>query len=86
MIHRDIKIENVMLTNDGTGNIVAKIGDFGLHALVPAKTHRQELTSSKKILRKTSKVFLQHARSVKEGKITYVEDLFKLSGKTGSLM
>jgi len=90
VIHRDLKIENVMLTQEG-GHTIAKIGDFGLHALVPAKKQMQAVTpSTKEIVRQTSKIFTDQARSFtmnkRRNKPLATEDVFKLSGKTGSLM
>jgi len=88
VIHRDLKIENVMLTADNQGQITAKIGDFGLHALVPAKKKsiRMSGMKPKKVVKQTSKVFLQQAKSIKQGKKSYSDEVFRLSGKTGSLM
>lgn len=35
IIHRDVKLENVLLTRDAdTGQLVAKLADFGVHALM----------------------------------------------------
>jgi len=90
VIHRDLKIENVMLTQEG-GHTIAKIGDFGLHASVPAKKQMQAVTpSTKEIVRQTSKIFTDQARSFtinkRRNKPLATEDVFKLSGKTGSLM
>lgn len=35
VIHRDIKLDNILLTKLEGGEVVAKIGDFGLSAIVP---------------------------------------------------
>lgn len=37
IIHRDLKIENILLTDDGTGRRNAKLADFGLSAMVKRK-------------------------------------------------
>lgn len=41
VIHRDIKPANVLLSKDPTtGEITAKVGDFGLSVLVYVKNHK----------------------------------------------
>ncbi|CAD7700315.1 unnamed protein product [Ostreobium quekettii] len=34
ILHRDVKAENILLTEEAPGEIVAKLGDFGLHTCV----------------------------------------------------
>lgn len=34
IIHRDLNLDNIMLTKNPEGKLVAKIGDFGLHAVL----------------------------------------------------
>lgn len=36
IIHRDVKLDNVLLSDDGNGGLEAKLADFGLHATVEA--------------------------------------------------
>ena len=38
VIHRDLKCENILLITNESGQRVAKVGDFGLHALVEKHT------------------------------------------------
>eukprot|EP00210_Caulerpa_lentillifera_P002812 g2686.t1 len=88
VIHRDLKIENIMLTEDYEGKIIAKIGDFGLHALVPKKRSTIHQPSTEEVLEKTSKKFLKQAKTYKRKKTFLLPDesVFNLSGKTGSLL
>ena len=39
IIHRDLKLENLMLTLDADDRVVAKLGDFGLHAVLKEPKH-----------------------------------------------
>ncbi|CAD7700513.1 unnamed protein product [Ostreobium quekettii] len=34
ILHRDVKAENILLTEEGQGDVIAKLGDFGLHTCV----------------------------------------------------
>lgn len=86
VIHRDLKIENIMLTEDYEGKIIAKIGDFGLHALIPKKRTTIHQPSSQEDKEKTSKKFLRQASTFKKGKAVYDQSVFALSGRTGSLL
>eukprot|EP00210_Caulerpa_lentillifera_P003514 g3353.t1 len=86
VIHRDLKIENIMLTEDFDGKKIAKIGDFGLHALIPKKRSITHQPSSEANKKQTSKRFLQQAKSLKRWKSTCSESVFALSGRTGSLL
>ena len=76
-----------MLTRDTQGQTSAKIVDFGLHALVPAKSEgRVQSAGSKRIVSQTSKRFLRQSNSIKKRNGKLGEEVFRLSGKTGSLM
>ncbi|GMH45326.1 hypothetical protein BSKO_13283 [Bryopsis sp. KO-2023] len=43
VIHRDIKLENILLKETDAGEVVAKLADFGLHALAGSKAKAQPL-------------------------------------------
>lgn len=75
-----------MLTEDFDGTKIAKIGDFGLHALVPKKHSTIHQPSSEQGKEETNKKFMKQAKSVKKKNTNCSESVFALSGRTGSLL
>lgn len=81
VIHRDLKLENVMLQEDYHNNIIAKLGDFGLHALVPSG-NMEPRRSDRSI--KPSKLCKSLSRQQK--RTASIQREYTLSGRTGSIL
>lgn len=63
VVHRDLKMENVMLTLDHNEQVVAKLGDFGLHAVLKEPKHTIVTTENEEATMATSSIVRKVNRS-----------------------
>eukprot|EP00210_Caulerpa_lentillifera_P003495 g3335.t1 len=82
VIHRDLKLENIMLTVDVDGEIIAKLGDFGLHAILKDP---KQLAMNKPSFERVDSLTLRHSVSQDEC-LSSIQASYDLSGRTGSMM
>ncbi|GMH45325.1 hypothetical protein BSKO_13282 [Bryopsis sp. KO-2023] len=88
VIHRDLKLENILLKEEESGLVVAKLADFGLHALVdgyqkpvPASPDAEASKRMMEVLSRNQSIDVSQT-----AKQEYVQAAYDLSGRTGSLM
>eukprot|EP00210_Caulerpa_lentillifera_P003494 g3334.t1 len=84
VIHRDLTLENIMLTLDVDGKIIAKLVDFGLHAILEDSKKLQKKKSGSDGDSFSSSNFRDSA--FKDDCSVFTTASYKLSGRTGSMM